>query len=713
MRYKKKKSKLRMTSRRDLIMEELSNKENEFFNIVDRCNVPAVKLFLESNQIDLNKKNYQGITPLHLAIKNDCYPLVDLFLSYENVQLGDLKLFAIAHDNLSMFKHLIEYENDAIMGRRYIEGIKLNYSEDSEEYPNFITPLLLAAQCGRYEMIEYLLSCGDKLERPHPSKCMCISRCRPMMESMDIISIGCERLNVYAAISNPAYLCCTSSDPVLKCFQLHHELLECGEVDQVYKNVYSEMAYKVRQFAVEMIVNCRTSDEVKVILKNSNGCSFKSDFIYPRLITAMDYKQKEFVAHTTIQQVLESAWIGDWIEWKGYSFQRKCLYPFQRLICMPLTVLKGLSSNYLNTNQLQNELPINRMFDNLVMYTVFLILLFYQSNLDKFDMHRGAPDTTIKWFIVLFVLSYIAETLNLRMLQGPKRYFKDLWNIFDAIKLLLFIMSFAFWIFAEIQASWVDPNLDRKYWPWYDPQLLGEALFALGTVMAFMRLLFLCHLNYYIGPMQISLGKVLNDFSKFMTFLIIIIVAFTTGLGTLYSYYLGMSQKDQETEKMSVQEDSFISISNTFKTLFWGIFCMTSLEAPEVVLANDDNNDVRQHYFTQFVGYMLFAVFEVLMVIVMINMLIAAMSDTFQRVVDNAEYEWLFGRTKVYVNYMLIDNLPPPFNLLSFIRFLIQKLWSQENKNINAENENLINNEEHKFQQLIKELVQRYFMQQA
>lgn len=71
---------------------------------------------------------------------------------------------------------------------------------------------------------------------------------------------------------------------------------------------------------------------------------------------------------------------------------------------------------------------------------------------------------------------------------------------------------------------------------------------------------------------------------------------------------------------------------------------------------------------TQLIGYGLFAVYVVLMVVVVLNMLIGAMSDTYQRVADNADYEWLFGRTHVYVEYMLADGMPPPFNLLPTIR---------------------------------------------
>lgn len=168
----------------------------------------------------------------------------------------------------------------------------------------------------------------------------------------------------------------------------------------------------------------------------------------------------------------------------------------------------------------------------------------------------------------------------------------------------------------------------------------------------------------------------LHVFLKFSVFLVIIMVAFTFGMGTLYRYYRGMEQTDPVTGTTIRQEDSFVTVTDTFKTLFWGMFSMSPLESPDVVIghvARGDADDtgggqpavpVQEHYFTQLVGHGLFVAFEVLMVIVMLNTLIASVSNAFQRVVDS-EYESLFGRTKVYVNYMLLDDLPPPFNLLS------------------------------------------------
>uniref|UniRef100_A0A2S2QFU4 Short transient receptor potential channel 3 n=1 Tax=Sipha flava TaxID=143950 RepID=A0A2S2QFU4_9HEMI len=585
-------------------------------------------------------------------------------------------------------------------------------------------PLLLAALCGRYETVDFLLNRGHKLQRPHPPKCMC-DECLAMD---NVVAAGTEKLNTYRALSSPTYLCRTSAtDPILACFRLHDELLERGAYEQVYETAYTSLALQVKQFAVSLIVNCRTSDEVKVLLRNRDGCKFRGAFPYPRLITAMDHKQKEFVGHSSIQQLLESVWIGDWIEWKSYSTLRKCAYPAWRLLMLPLTILLAVLAPSTSMSR-DSRLPIKRMFDNLAMYCVFLALLFVQSNADRFETRRGMPIDSVPWLLIaVFVISHAVEKIKLRLLQGPQRFFGNLWNVFDTVKLTLFTVAYLAWAVAGLQARWVDDDLDRKYWHWADPQLVAEGLFAVATVMAFLRLLFLCRLNYYIGPMQVSLGKMLNDFGKFATFLAIIMVAFTCGLGTLYSPYKDMERKDPETGQVTRQEDSFVTVADTFKTLFWGIFCMTPLEAPNVVVGSaiaggDADVDVQSHDFTQLVGYGLFAAFEVMMVIVMLNMLIASMSDTFQRVADNSDYEWLFGRTKVYLDYMLLDDLPPPFNLLPTVtgvmrvmrRLLSVSAGFEKFRDLADDaNDDDDGHHQEEYRVLMVQLIKRYFIRMA
>lgn len=96
---------------------------------------------------------------------------------------------------------------------------------------------------------------------------------------------------------------------------------------------------------------------------------------------------------------------------------------------------------------------------------------------------------------------------------------------------------------------------------------------------------------------------------------------------------------------------------------------MSGLESADVIIENlpgetEGSTITNKHSFTEAVGYIAFALFEVLTVIMIMNMLIATMSNTFQRVNDNVDIEWTFGKTDLYLEYMLQTTLPPPFNFL-------------------------------------------------
>lgn len=72
--------KIDMSHHQYSLWDKLTNQDKAFFALVERCDLPAVEEFLATNQININMKDYQGFTPLHLAIQSDCEPLVDLIL---------------------------------------------------------------------------------------------------------------------------------------------------------------------------------------------------------------------------------------------------------------------------------------------------------------------------------------------------------------------------------------------------------------------------------------------------------------------------------------------------------------------------------------------------------------------------------------------------------------------------------------------------------
>lgn len=83
-------------------------------------------------------------------------------------------------------------------------------------------------------------------------------------------------------------------------------------------------------------------------------------------------------------------------------------------------------------------------------------------------------------------------------------------------------------------------HLQREYWngenPWYprdqwdayDPMLLSEGAFAAGMIFSFLKLVHIFSVNPHLGPLQISLGRMIIDIIKF--FFIYTLVLFAFGL---------------------------------------------------------------------------------------------------------------------------------------------------------------------------------------
>ncbi|XP_046324006.1 short transient receptor potential channel 7 [Marmota monax] len=99
-----------------------------------------------------------------------------------------------------------------------------------------------------------------------------------------------------------------------------------------------------------------------------------------------------------------------------------------------------------------------------------------------------------------------------------------------------------------------------------------------------------------------------------------------------------------------------LMVEESFKTLFWSIFGLS--EVISVVLKYD-------HKFIENIGYVLYGVYNVTMVVVLLNMLIAMINNSYQEIEEDADVEWKFARAKLWLSYFDEGRtLPAPFNLV-------------------------------------------------
>lgn len=76
----------------------------------------------------------------------------------------------------------------------------------------------------------------------------------------------------------------------------------------------------------------------------------------------------------------------------------------------------------------------------------------------------------------------------------------------------------------------------------------------------------------------------------------------------------------------------------------------------------------------------MFGSYSVINVIVLLNLLIAMMSNSYAAIDEHSDTEWKFARTKLWMSYFDDSaTLPPPFNIFPTVK-LLMKMCGKKNK---------------------------------
>uniref|UniRef100_A0A2K5YLS6 Transient receptor potential cation channel subfamily C member 7 n=1 Tax=Mandrillus leucophaeus TaxID=9568 RepID=A0A2K5YLS6_MANLE len=618
----------------------LTAEEERFLDSAEYGNIPVVRKMLEeSKTLNFNCVDYMGQNALQLAVGNEHLEVTELLLKKENLaRVGDALLLAISKGYVRIVEAILNHPAFAQGQRLTLSPLEQElrdddfyaYDEDGTRFSHDITPIILAAHCQEYEIVHILLLKGARIERPHDYFCKC-TECTEKQRK-DSFSHSRSRMNAYKGLASAAYLSLSSEDPVLTALELSNELARLANIETEFKNDYRKLSMQCKDFVVGVLDLCRDTEEVEAILNGDVNFQVWSDHHRPslsRIKLAIKYEVKK------LGRTLRS--------------------PFMKFVA------------------------------HAVSFTIFLGLLVVNAS-DRFEGVKTLPNETFtdypkqifrvkttqfSWtemLIMKWVLGMIWSECKEIWEEGPREYVLHLWNLLDFGMLSIFVASFTARFMAFLKASEAQLYVDRhvqddtlhnvslppevayftyardKWWP-SDPQIISEGLYAIAVVLSFSRIAYILPANESFGPLQISLGRTVKDIFKFMVIFIMVFVAFMIGMFNLYSYYRGAKYNP-----------AFTTVEESFKTLFWSIFGLS--EVISVVLKYD-------HKFIENIGYVLYGVYNVTMVVVLLNMLIAMINNSYQEIEEDADVEWKFARAKLWLSYFDEGRtLPAPFNLV-------------------------------------------------
>lgn len=274
------------------------------------------------------------------------------------------------------------------------------------------------------------------------------------------------------------------------------------------------------------------------------------------------------------------------------------------------------------------------MFYSKGLAKVLLILAIAFISIRKYGKNSdNTHDKNIKvedMFVILYAISGILYEIG-RLMEVNfkfKKYFNNVWNLLDAIS---YILIYIWMSILSHPGNFV----------------VGRVALAISAIPLSLGVLQYLASVKFLGELVIMMIAMTADLLSFAAIFIACIIGFDIA-------FLGMFNG----------EPAFRNAGTTVLTLFSA--SLGNYDFQELFTSYDDKTDRTMHT----IASTMMIVYVTMTAIVLLNLLIARMSSTLQRIESRAFEEWSFTQAQSLQQYTLINEhhsmcmLPPPLNLL-------------------------------------------------
>eukprot|EP01123_Difflugia_compressa_P011625 TRINITY_DN4716_c0_g1_i2.p1 TRINITY_DN4716_c0_g1~~TRINITY_DN4716_c0_g1_i2.p1 ORF type:complete len:702 (+),score=84.75 TRINITY_DN4716_c0_g1_i2:233-2107(+) len=230
-----------------------------------------------------------------------------------------------------------------------------------------------------------------------------------------------------------------------------------------------------------------------------------------------------------------------------------------------------------------------------------------------------------------------------------RKYWRDPWNYYE---IFIFVGVVAVIILQTLLPGRLDPyqTPDEEIRDWWMIVASLNILRSLLTLLAFLRLLFYVRIIRKTGPLVSAIINMLSDIFNYLFLVAVILLAFAQVFVVLFKDTTGQ----------------FNGLRNSFPMLIQGTFGRFSFFTTE-----------GGNTFAYWLGNALLVVYLIISLILLVNLLIAMMTNTYRNVSDAAMEDWGFQFASLVIQYER-TYWPPPFNLLLLVFRFVKKLVKRE-----------------------------------
>ncbi|XP_043348807.1 short transient receptor potential channel 1 isoform X4 [Dermochelys coriacea] len=541
-------------------------------NCVDVLGRNAITITIENENLDILQLlldyGCQSTDALLVAIDSEVVGAVDILLNHRPKRSSRPTIVCSIPYNLCSSEHSMlvqykaEFKGDCLW--------KLMERIQNPEYSTTmdVAPVILAAHRNNYEILTMLLKQDISLPKPHAVGCEC-TLCTAKNKK-DSLRHSRFRLDIYRCLASPALIMLTEEDPILRAFELSADLKELSLVEVEFRNDYEELAQQCKTFAKDLLAQARNSRELEVILNHTASDEhvdkrglLEERMNLSRLKLAIKYNQKEFVAQSNCQQFLNTVWFGQMAGYRRKHTCKKILTVLTVGIFWPVLSLCYLLAPKSRVGRIIHT-PFMKFIIHGASYFTFLLLLNLYSlvyNEDKKNT-MGPALERIDYLLIIWLIGMVWSDVKRLWYEGLEDFLEESRNQLSFVMNSLYLATFALKVVAHNKFH---DFADRKDWDAFHPTLVAEGLFAFANVLSYLRLFFMYTTSSILGPLQISMGQMLQDFGKFLGMFLLVLFSFTIGLTQLYDKGFTVNEEKDCAGIFCEQQsnDTFHSIMKT------------------------------------------------------------------------------------------------------------------------------------------------------
>ena len=379
--------------------------------------------------------------------------------------------------------------------------------------------------------------------------------------------------------------------------------------------------------------------ELTAIAASLNGASHLLKSVdsrgMPFLDVLIECEQKEVVSHPSVQKYLSEVWTGHLSHWAGW----KMIMLFSALLFIPPVWL----AFSLPIKHRFNKVPVIKFMSYLVSH-IYLIVLYVLTVVYPIYPIWESSNLLPHWYEWL-LLAWLSGLLVSQLTNPEDRaglgWIKVIVIAVSSIGVSVHLLAFAFTGTERLECLYV-----------------RNQFFAFSLMLCFVQMMDFLSFHHLFGPWAIIIRDLMKDLTRFLVILCIFMIGFTLHLAAVYQ------PVTEELEPSDLKGDGNGSGGSpvetpfdTFELLFFALFGLVEPENLPPVHRNP--------IWTLTLAKAVFGVYLIVTLIVLINLLIAMMSDTYQRIQAQSDTEWKFGRAKLFRNMNKTSATPSPLNLFT------------------------------------------------